>query len=700
MILFLWACSPISMAQTGVCAGAQQIWQGLSFPANVTGADGGRYQCLATTPNQTWLYAIAGTNGNWSFPLAMTPSVDIDFAAYGPYNSLADACANITHATPAVACDYSTANGGNINFNVVAGQLYVLLVTNYSRAAGRIDLGANRGSAVVSCIPLCVLNRYSVTGGGLTCTGEPVGLSGSEVTATYQLRRNGIDIGAPIAGTGGAISFGNQPLGTYTVVAATAGGACVPSIMTGQVEVAPEVANLEIAASANNICAGTSVTFSIASQTNQGAAPSYKWFKNNIQVGIGATYTASNLENTDVIEAELTSDCLMPSVVLSNLITMIVNPVVIPTIVIASTAPANTICAGTSVAFSIASQTNQGSAPTYQWFQNNVPVGTGLTYTSSTLSNNDVIKVELTSNAPCTAPLVVSSNLITTTVNPLLTPTIGIASNAPSNTIYVGTSVTFSIANQTNQGSAPTYKWFKNNIQVGTGLTYTTSNLANNDVVKVELTSNAICITPSVVLSNLITTTVLPLLIPSVALTSNALNQSICLGTSVTFTATPTHGGTTPIYKWFKNNVVIPGATANTLIINTLVNGDAIKVELTSNAANLSTPTALSDPIVMTVVTPILPDFQVYVVGGVNRIEAGIPLTFRVFPINVGVGAMYQWFKNGLPVGTNVDHYTDGGLLNGDILSCRVTNSGLCPLNATQSARAVTVIPRSACNCH
>jgi hypothetical protein len=177
-------------------------------------------------------------------------------------------------------------------------------------------------------------------------------------------------------------------------------------------------------------------------------------------------------------------------------------------------------------------------------------------------------------------------------------------------------------------------------------------------------------------------------------------SSPICAGTSVTFTATPTFGGTTPIYKWFKNNVVIPGATANTLITNTLVNADAIKVELTSNAADLATPTALSTPIVMSVVTPILPDFQVYVVGGVDRIEVGIPLTYRIFPINVGVVAAYQWFKNGLPVGTNADNYTDTALQNGDILSCRVTNSGLCPLNATQSARAVTVIPRAACNCH
>src|SRR6185295_19764890 len=54
--------------------------------------------------------------------------------------------------------------------------------------------------------------QFAVTGGGDYCSGGgglAVGLSNSEASVNYQLQLNGSNIGAPVAGTGGAISFGN-----------------------------------------------------------------------------------------------------------------------------------------------------------------------------------------------------------------------------------------------------------------------------------------------------------------------------------------------------------------------------------------------------------------------------------------------------------------------------------------------------------
>lgn len=73
---------------------------------------------------------------------------------------------------------------------------------------------------------------YNVTGGGSGTT-VPVGLSNSEIGVNYQLKNGTTNVGSPVAGTGAAISFGNQNTsGTYTVVATRVAGACMAT-MTG-----------------------------------------------------------------------------------------------------------------------------------------------------------------------------------------------------------------------------------------------------------------------------------------------------------------------------------------------------------------------------------------------------------------------------------------------------------------------------------
>lgn len=81
---------------------------------------------------------------------------------------------------------------------------------------------------------------YTVTGGGAICVGSagiPIGLSNSQVGIIYQLIINGSNAGSPVAGTGSAISFGNQnTIGTYTVEALNS--ACSLTLpMTGSVSI-------------------------------------------------------------------------------------------------------------------------------------------------------------------------------------------------------------------------------------------------------------------------------------------------------------------------------------------------------------------------------------------------------------------------------------------------------------------------------
>ncbi|GAB3752957.1 beta strand repeat-containing protein [Spirosoma pomorum] len=97
-------------------------------------------------------------------------------------------------------------------------------------------------TASVSVTANAVPTQYNVTGGGSYCAGGngvEVGLSGSQTGVTYQLQRDGNAVGSPVAGTGGALSFGSQTTaGRYTVQATNASTTC-QQVMTGSATVTP-----------------------------------------------------------------------------------------------------------------------------------------------------------------------------------------------------------------------------------------------------------------------------------------------------------------------------------------------------------------------------------------------------------------------------------------------------------------------------
>jgi hypothetical protein len=99
--------------------------------------------------------------------------------------------------------------------------------------------------------------------------------------------------------------------------------------------------------------------------------------------------------------------CAAPTAATSTEVTMIVNPVLVPSVTI--TPSANNVCPGTNISFT--PNPVNGGTPSYQWQVNNVNVATGATFSSNTLNNGDVVKVIMTSNATCVSPAIANSTV-------------------------------------------------------------------------------------------------------------------------------------------------------------------------------------------------------------------------------------------------------------------------------------------------
>jgi PKD repeat protein len=88
--------------------------------------------------------------------------------------------------------------------------------------------------------------------------------------------------------------------------------------------------------------------------------------------------------------------------------------------------------------------------------------------------------------------------------------------------------------------------------------------------------------------------------VASVSIASNDADNTICAGASVTFTATPTNGGTAPTYQWQVNGSNV-GTNSPTYTTTALTNGQIITCIMTSNLAGVTGSPATSNSITMTV---------------------------------------------------------------------------------------------------
>ena len=366
--------------------------------------------------------------------------------------------------------------------------------------------------------------------------------------------------------------------------------------------------------------------------------------------------------------------------VASGILTINVNPAY-PVSVDVVADPGNAVCTGSTVTFT-ATPTNGGTSPSYQWYLNGNPVGfNGPIYSNSGFVTGDIVKCVLTSSYPCTKPA--TSTPITMTVNPPTVTSVSIV--AATDTICAGNTATFT-ATPVNGGTTPTYQWTVSGV-VQTGNTsnvFSTSSLVDKDQVQCTMMTSLGCASPAV--SNIINMTVNAIVTPTVTIVSSVNN--VCSKTPVTFTATPTNGGTTPAYQWLVNGSPV-GGNSSTYTTSNLANTDVVTCVLTSSYACVSSPTATSNPITM-VITPLVP-LSVTITADTTAICKGDPVLFTTTVVNGGTGPTYQWQVNGQNVGNNKASFASNNLNNGDKVTCIVSGNDNCAANAADTSNTITM---------
>ena len=189
-ILFLFISFNLTYAQSPTCDQASAMCSGQGGPYNntsggasnnagpITGCGGsnshGNNGSLGSTPRPAWFYYTIGQTGPIILNLqqfnATNQGIDVDFALWGPFpnNNLANICNSLsgypgssyTGPCNLVDASYDGSYNETIHIpNAQVGEVYMLLVTNFSGQAGTYTINQTNatapGAGQVSCNVVC-----------------------------------------------------------------------------------------------------------------------------------------------------------------------------------------------------------------------------------------------------------------------------------------------------------------------------------------------------------------------------------------------------------------------------------------------------------------------------------------------------------------------------------------------------------------
>jgi hypothetical protein len=286
------------------------------------------------------------------------------------------------------------------------------------------------------------------------------------------------------------------------------------------------------------------------------------------------------------------------------------------------------------------------SSPIYQWKLNGTPVGgNSNTYTNNSLANNDVITCEVNPNlAGCSSTLFIS-NAITNQydANPAgldfaitATPSSLGCAVAEEAVRWNGNSLV-----NVNETSGNLNKIQSNGAWNGGAASLNTvSNDGHLEFTAVETNKNRM-----------------------IGLSNSNVNSDF---TSIQYAIYLQNNATYNVFESGTNRGGF-GAFSGGDIFKIAVEGNVVKYYRNGSLFYLS---AVSPTL------PMLVDVSINETGGTVNNAKVRNYSGGTFTASVGAGVVspdYQWYLNGVPVGTNSNSYSNGALNNNDVISCELT---------------------------
>ena len=314
------------------------------------------YGCVGLTNNPVWYYMEIQTSGVLQLDIAQNTQadgsgtgIDSDFVLWGPYVDQATACTSIAAGDLPIQTGFSISatetigigtTGGSYLTNTSCigvstppaasvGDVYVVMITNYTGTAGYVTLNQTSGGGATDCNPTAPCDMTTITTGTTCDLAGDFEVAGSIIftnppatgTLTITSTHGGNQVfNAPFSSpTSYAISglSSDGSAGSVTATFSDDGTCSYTGNYTAPVAINLTGENLNLAG--ETICDDGSSFVNSVDVTVSGANLTYQWYANvaasntgGVTTGVlgqSASFTPPSIVGTVYYYCEITSDC-------------------------------------------------------------------------------------------------------------------------------------------------------------------------------------------------------------------------------------------------------------------------------------------------------------------------------------------------------------------------------------------------------